>query len=143
MLQEIETNKTEQNNSVAMSENAMEAFRGILAQKKLEGYSLRVFVSGGGCCGVNYGMALDNKIQETDQVFKLSDIQMVIDDQSLPYLQGAKIDYINDPVRGAGFIVDNPNAKSGGGCSCGSEGHGHAKAEGEGCACGGSCSCNN
>ncbi len=144
MLTEIETTTQVNTDTVTMSAGAVEAVRNILTDRKLDGYSLRVYVAGGGCSGVNFGMALDNNIRENDLVFKQEDIQLVVDDQSIAYLQGAKIDYVNDPARGAGFVVDSPS-NTGGGCSCGSKsegGHQHAKAEGSSCACGGSCGCN-
>lgn len=140
MIQDVET--TTQENTVTMSASAVEAVRGILTDRKLEGYSLRVYVAGGSCCGVNFGMALDNNLRENDLTFRSEDVQIVVDDQSIAYLRGAKIDFINDPVRGAGFTVDSPSSKSES-CACGSEGHSHAEAEGESCACGGSCGCNN
>ena len=141
MLQELETSKQESVDSVSMSASAVEAVRGILAERKLENYSLRVFVSGSGCSGVSFGMTLDNNIGEKDLTFLSEDVQVVIDDQSIPYLRGAKIDFVNDPVRGAGFVVDSPSNK-GGGCSCGSESKGCSTGEGESCG-GGSCGCNN
>ena len=143
MLEEIEVKTQEDTNTVTMSASAVEAVRGILAAKKLEGYSLRVYVAGGGCSGVNFGMALDNNIRETDLTFHSGDIQVVIDDQSINYLDGAKIDYVHDPARGDGFVVDSPS-NQGGGCSCGSKGesHSHSESEGSSCACGGSCGCN-
>jgi len=143
MLQEIETTSNVNLNQVSMSDSAIEAVRDIFNQRKLEGYSLRVYVAGGGCCGVNFGMALDNNIRENDFTFQSQDIKVVVDDQSIAYLYGAKIDFINDPVRGAGFIVDSPSNAKSGGCSCGSNSHEHADSEGSSCACGGSCSCNN
>ena len=141
MLQELETSKQESVDSVSMSASAVEAVRGILAERKLENYSLRVFVSGSGCSGVSFGMTLDNNIGEKDLTFLSQDVQVVIDDQSIPYLRGAKIDFVNDPVRGAGFVVDSPS-NTGGGCSCGSESKGCSTGEGESCG-GGSCGCNN
>jgi iron-sulfur cluster assembly accessory protein len=142
MLQEIET--TTQEETVTMSASAVDAVRGILTERKLEGYSLRVYVAGGGCCGASFGMTLDNNLRDNDFTFHSGDVQVVVDDQSLPYLRGAKIDYINDPVRGAGFTVESPSNSSGS-CACSSEGHSHSHAESEEstCACGGSCSCNN
>ena len=143
MLQEIEPIVQENTTTVTMSDSAVEAVRDILNQRKLEGYSLRVYVAGGGCCGVNYGMALDNNIRDNDITFVSQDIKLVVDDQSIAYLYGAKIDFVNDPVRGAGFIVDSPASVKTGGCSCGSESHSHSESEESSCACGGSCSCNN
>ena len=127
MLQEIETQV------INVSDSAAQAVQNILTERNLEGYALRVFVSGGGCCGVNFGMALDNNFRDVDSTFASGGINVVVDNESLNYLRGASIDFVNDPVRGAGFVVDSPNAK---------QGHGHDHGEG-GCACGGSCACNN
>jgi len=114
-----------------VSPAAAQAVQSILSERKLDGYALRVFVSGGGCCGVQFGMALDNNFRDVDTTFESEGIKLVVDEVSKDYLRGASVDYVNDPLRGAGFIVDSPMAK---------QGHGHGD---EGCACGGSCSCNN
>ena len=142
MLQEIETKTiTEvETPTLNLSSAASDAVKNILAERKLEGYALRVYVAGGGCCGVNFGMALDNNFRDVDTTFDLNGIKVVVDEVSIDYLRGASIDYVNDPVRGAGFAVDSPNAK-GGECSCGS---GHAHASSGSCGCGGgSCACQN
>ena len=141
MLQEIDTKfTTETNTNITITPAAADAVKNILTERKLEGYALRVYVAGGGCCGVNFGMALDNNIRDVDTTFEANGIQVVVDEVSIDYLRGASIDFINDPVRGAGFAVDSPNAKSHshgeGGCACGSGG-------GSGGCGGGSCSCNN
>jgi iron-sulfur cluster assembly accessory protein len=141
MLQEIEIPTTVNADTVTMSATAVEAVRGILLEKKLEGYSLRVYVAGGGCGGVSFGMALDNNIRANDLTFKSDDVQVVVDDQSMPYLRGAKIDFVNDAERGAGFVVDSPSNT--GSCSCGSGSHSHSDSEESACACGGNCSCSN
>jgi len=143
MLQEIETKITTETN-IQISPAASDAVKNILAERKLEGYALRVYVAGGGCCGVNFGMALDNNIRDVDTTFEANGIQVVVDEVSIEYLRGANIDFVNDPVRGAGFAVDSPVAKAGGSCSCGSESHSHShESESGSCACGGSCACNN
>ena len=142
MLQEIETKTiTEvETPTLTLSSTASDAVKNILAERKLEGYALRVYVAGGGCCGVNFGMALDNNFRDVDTTFDLNGVKVVVDEVSIDYLRGASIDYVNDPVRGAGFAVDSPNAK-GGECSCGS---GHAHASSGSCGCGGgSCACQN
>lgn len=141
MLQEIETSKQENIDTVNISAAAAEAVRGILAERKLEDYSLRVYVAGSSCSGVSFGMALENNIRENDLTFKAHDVQIVVDDQSIYYLRGSTIDFINDPVRGAGFTVDNPS-NVGGSCSCGSKSAQDEQSEGSSCACGGSCGCN-
>jgi iron-sulfur cluster assembly protein len=136
MLQEIETSTQVNAEAVNMSAQAAEAVRGILAERKLEGYSLRVYVAGGGCSGVNFGMTLDNNIRDNDLTFKTEDVQVVVDDQSIVYLRGARIDFVNDPARGAGFTVDSPS-NVGSGCSCSSKSDGSSAESG----CGGSCGC--
>jgi iron-sulfur cluster assembly accessory protein len=132
MLQEIETKTITQiePSVITLSTAASEAIKNILAERNLEGYALRVYVAGGGCCGVNFGMALDNNFRDLDATFEANGVKVVVDEVSMDYLRGATIDFVNDPVRGAGFAVDSPNAQS----------HEHAHGEG-GCGCGGSCSC--
>ncbi len=116
--------------TVTVSPVASDAIKNIIAERKLEGYALRVYVAGGGCCGVNFGMALENNFRDDDTTFEANGVKVVVDNVSMDYLRGAHIDYVNDPERGAGFIVDSPNART------------HEHGEGE-CECGGSCSCNN
>ena len=143
MLQEIETITEKNAETIMMSPSAAQAVSRILAERKLEGYSLRVYVAGGGCCGANFGMALDNNIRSNDMTFQSQGVQVVVDDQSIVYLRGAKIDFVNDQTRGAGFTVDSP-MKNSSSCSCGSGSHSDAESEaGAACACGGSCDCNN
>ncbi len=141
MLQEIDVPATVNADFVTMSSTAVEAVRGILSERNLDGYSLRVYVTGSGCGGASFGMALDNNIRENDLTFLTQDVQIVVDDQSISYLRGAKIDFVNDPQRGAGFVVDSPSNT--GGCSCGSKNQSSAESEDSSCGCGGSCSCNN
>jgi iron-sulfur cluster assembly accessory protein len=134
MLEELDTKiitETE-TSTISLSTAASDAIKNILTERNLEGYALRVYVAGGGCCGVNFGMALDNNIRDVDTTFESDGVKVVVDEVSIDYLRGAKIDFVNDPVRGAGFAVDSPMAQS----------HGHEHGE-EACACGGSCSCNN
>ncbi len=59
-------------------------------------------------------MALDKDIRASDHLFQSAGIQVVVDEMSLEYLRGARVDFINDPLRGAGFIVDSPLASTGG-----------------------------
>jgi len=132
MLEEIDTRFTTETEaaSINLTQAASQAVKDILAERKLEGYGLRVYVAGGGCSGVQFGMALDNNFRDVDTVVEANGIRVLVDNVSVDYLRGAKIDYVNDPERGAGFVVDSPNAAK------------HEHGEG-GCACGGSCSCNN
>jgi iron-sulfur cluster assembly accessory protein len=135
MLEELETKIITETRApaVTLSAAASDAVKNILTERNLEGYALRVYVAGGGCCGVNFGMALDNNIRDVDTTFEANGVTLVVDEVSIDYLRGATIDFVNDPVRGAGFAVDSPHAKS----------HEHSEHGEGGCACGGSCSCNN
>jgi iron-sulfur cluster assembly accessory protein len=134
MLEELNTKILTETGTptISLSSAASEAIKNILTERNLEGYALRVYVAGGGCCGVNFGMALDNNIREVDTTFEANGVKVVVDEVSIDDLRGATIDFVNDPVRGAGFAVDSPSVQS----------HSHEHGEGE-CACGGSCSCNN
>ena len=136
MLEELETKIFTETNipTITLSQAASDAVKNILNERNLEGYGLRVYVAGGGCCGVNFGMALDNNIRDIDTTFNADGVMVVVDEVSIDYLRGATIDFVNDPERGAGFAVDSPNAKG--------HDHGHAHGQ-EGCGCGGSCSCQN
>ncbi|MFH1184210.1 MAG: iron-sulfur cluster assembly accessory protein [Chloroflexota bacterium] len=127
MLQDIELR------TITLTDAAAKAVSDIVAERKLEGYALRVYLAGSGCCsGVNFGMALDNNVRDVDRTFESGGVRLVVDQVSMDYLQGASIDFVNDPQRGAGFVVNSP----------GSHSHEHAHGE-EACACGGSCACSN
>ncbi|GAB4422729.1 MAG: hypothetical protein Kow002_12190 [Anaerolineales bacterium] len=125
--------------TITVSPAAAKAVVDLLTEKELEGYALRVYVAGGGCCSVQFGMALDNNFREVDKTIDAGDIKVVVDDVSMEYLKGASIDYINDPQRGTGFTINSPNAKAHshgeGSCGCGST-------AGSGGCGGGSCGCN-
>lgn len=140
MLQEIETQL------FTLTPAASQAVKDILEQRNLEGYALRVYVASGGCCGVNFGMALDNNFRDIDTLFDADGVQVVVDNVSMDYLREASIDFVNDPQHGAGFAVNSPSAKKEhghehgeGGCACGSNSDG----SGSGGCGGGSCGCNN
>lgn len=102
---------------VTLTPSAVVAVKDLLAKRNLEGYALRVFISGGGCSGFQYGMALENNIRETDLSREFDGVQVVVDEISIDYLRGATIDYV-DGVMGSGFKIENPNALSS--CGCGS-----------------------
>lgn len=80
-----------------------------------ENKPLRVFIQGGGCSGFQYGFTFDEK-KPDDIVLEQDGITVVVDPQSVQYLRGSKVNYVED-FRGAGFSVENPNST--GGCGCG------------------------
>lgn len=77
---------------------------------------LRVRVVGGGCSGFQYQLALDDESRDGDQVIEQNGVKMLVDERSLPYLNGTEIDYVED-LMGAGFRFNNPQAVSS--CGCG------------------------
>jgi iron-sulfur cluster assembly accessory protein len=124
---------------IQLTEPAIARIRQLITERQLEGYALRVFISGGGCSGMQYGMALEGEPREADLRCAFDDVEVVIDPISMDYLRGATIDYVDD-LMGGGFRIENPNALSS--CGCGhsfrtaSEGaaeHEHAQG---GCGCG-------
>jgi iron-sulfur cluster insertion protein len=78
---------------------------------------LRVFVTGGGCSGFQYGFTFDEQISDDDTSLKKSGVTLLVDPMSLQYLMGAEIDY-QENAEGAQFVIKNPNATST--CGCGS-----------------------
>lgn len=102
---------------VTLTPSAVQAVRDLLAKRELTGYALRVFVSGGGCSGLQYGMALEGNIRAEDFTREFEDVKVVVDEVSINYLRGATVDYIEN-VMGSGFKIENPNAVSA--CGCGS-----------------------
>ncbi len=78
---------------------------------------LRVFVSGGGCSGFQYGFTFDEKIEEGDSSVENQGVTLIVDPMSVQYLLGAEIDYKED-LQGAQFVIRNPNAITT--CGCGS-----------------------
>jgi len=90
--------------------------RELLEERNLPGYSLRVFVSGGGCSGLQYGMAFEQAPQEFDTVISTDGVILVVDPTSMMYIGGAVVDFV-DSLMGGGFRIDNPNAVSS--CGCG------------------------
>jgi len=77
---------------------------------------LRVGVRGGGCSGFQYALAFDTQ-RDDDEVFEDHGLRLLVDNQSLPYVDGSTIDYV-DSLQGAGFQVNNPNVVAA--CGCGS-----------------------
>ena len=101
---------------IHLTQGALLKIRKLIEERDLHGYFLRVFISRGGCSGFQYGMGLDNQIQEGDIELQFEDLNVVVDTVSLNFLEGAIVDYHED-LMGGGFKIDNPNAISS--CGCG------------------------
>lgn len=122
-----------QTEMITLTPAAVEAVRDLLQKRNLEGYALRVFVSGGGCSGFQYGMALEGNIREQDLSAEFDGVKVVVDEISINYLRGATVDYV-ESVMGSGFKIENPNAIAS--CGCGSSFRTKDSSSGEGgCNC--------
>ena len=91
---------------IALTHSAVEAVRDLLKQRDLDGYALRIYISGGGCSGLQYGMALDNNFREQDSIVETDGVKVIVDEVSIDYLRGSTVDYVND-VMASGFKIDN------------------------------------
>jgi iron-sulfur cluster assembly accessory protein len=107
---------------ITLTESAAEQIKAVRG-KSQEQRALRVYVQEGGCCGVSYGLAWDEK-QDGDQLVEQHGVQLVVDPESAEFLKGSVVDFIETP-QGRGFQVRNPNAKKPDGCSSGGCGCGH------------------
>lgn len=103
---------------MTLTSSAAQAVQELMEKRQLNGYALRVFVSGGGCSGYQYGMALEGNIREEDLKFDQYGVRLVVDEVSIQYLNGAVVDYVDDNLLGSGFKIENPNAVAS--CGCGS-----------------------
>lgn len=101
---------------VTITDEALGQLHTLLEQEGNPGLGLRLFVSGGGCSGLQYGMAFDDEIRAGDEVVEQDGVKIIVDDFSAPHVRGSEIDYV-DGLMGAGFTVHNPNAVHS--CSCG------------------------
>ncbi|GIV79424.1 iron-sulfur cluster insertion protein ErpA [Litorilinea aerophila] len=103
---------------ITLTPAAAEKLASIMEQKGLrETHALRVFVKGGGCGGMQYGMTFDDNIREGDEVYEQHGLRVLVDPTSLFYIDGSNIDYV-DNLMGGGFHIENPQAVSA--CGCGS-----------------------
>ncbi len=99
------------------TEAAASKVRDLIREEGNDMLMLRVFISGGGCSGFQYGFTFDEKTEEGDTVVEKTGVKLLIDPMSFQYLVGAEIDY-TEGLNGAQFVIKNPNAKTR--CGCGS-----------------------
>ncbi len=99
------------------TDNAANKVKQLIEEEGNADLKLRVFVSGGGCSGFQYGFTFDEEVNEDDTVLNKNGVQLLIDPMSFQYLVGAEIDY-QDGIEGSQFIIRNPNATTT--CGCGS-----------------------
>jgi len=113
----VETELIDVTPILSVTQPAIETIRNLLQQRNIPNHALRVFVTGGGCSGLQYGMAFEEAPQDFDKVVELDGVRLLVDPTSLMYLRGATIDFV-DSLMGGGFRIENPNAVSA--CGCGS-----------------------
>lgn len=103
---------------VTLTQTAAERLQSIMTEKGMaDTHGLRVFVKGGGCGGMQYGMTFESAERDGDEVTLQHGMSIYVDPMSMFYVTGASIDYV-DSLMGGGFHIENPNAVST--CGCGS-----------------------
>jgi len=102
---------------INFSDNAVKKVKELIEEEGTPDLKLRVFVSGGGCSGFQYGFSFEETMNEDDTKVEKDNVVLLIDPMSLQYLTGAEIDY-QDNVQGSQFVIKNPNATTT--CGCGS-----------------------
>jgi iron-sulfur cluster insertion protein len=99
------------------SENAARKVKSLIEEEKNPNLKLRVFITGGGCSGFQYGFTFDETVNEGDTQVEKGGVTLLVDPMSIQYLTGAEIDY-TEGLEGAQFVIRNPNATTT--CGCGS-----------------------
>ena len=102
---------------LVFTDSAANKVKQLIEEEGNPGLKLRVFVTGGGCSGFQYGFTFDEATNEDDTSMQKGGVTLLIDPMSLQYLVGAEIDY-QENIEGAQFVIKNPNASST--CGCGS-----------------------
>ena len=101
---------------IKITPRALERIKQLLEKEANPNAGLRLYISGGGCAGMSYGMSIDDAASNDDAVVKSSGVKVIVDKLSLIYLRGSTIDY-EETLQTSGFKVDNPNAAAS--CGCG------------------------
>lgn len=102
---------------VNFTDAAVNKVSALIAEEGNDQLKLRVFITGGGCSGFQYGFTFEDEVNEGDTQVEKGGVTLLIDPTSYQYLVGAEIDY-SDGVEGAQFVIRNPNASTS--CGCGS-----------------------
>jgi iron-sulfur cluster assembly protein len=101
--------------NISLTEKAAQKVKVAMDKQGRKDVALRLYVSGGGCSGFQYGLAFDNQT-DGDHVIEAHGVKLLVDEQSAQYLDGSEVDYV-ETVMGEGFRVNNPNATET--CGCG------------------------
>ena len=103
--------------ALVFTDSAADKVKALIVEEGHDDLKLRVFVTGGGCSGLQYGFTFDEITNEDDTIMQKNGVSLLIDPMSYQYLIGAEIDY-SEGLEGAQFVIKNPNASST--CGCGS-----------------------
>lgn len=106
--------------NVSLTDTAAAKVKALLSQEGRDDLRLRVAVQPGGCSGLIYQLFFDERLADGDAVRDFDGVEVVVDTMSVPYLDGATIDF-EDTIQKQGFTIDNPNAQ--GSCACGDSFH--------------------
>ena len=102
--------------SIDLTENALKRILDVIKNDSNSSSNFRVFVTGGGCSGFQYGFKFDDDVAFDDDVVEFENFTVLLDSMSYPYLYGSTIDFVED-LSGSKFVINNPNAKTT--CGCG------------------------
>lgn len=102
---------------ITITDNAASKVRSLIEEEGNDALKLRIFISGGGCSGFQYGFTFDENVNEGDTQMEKGGVSFLIDPMSYQYLVGAELDY-TEGLQGAQFVIRNPNATTT--CGCGS-----------------------
>jgi iron-sulfur cluster insertion protein len=114
---QVDLTNYENSDLLVFTDAAASKVKDLIEEERNDALKLRVFVSGGGCSGFQYGFTFDEKIQDGDTKVEKNGVTLLVDPMSFQYLTGAEIDYKED-LEGAQFVIKNPNATTT--CGCGS-----------------------
>jgi len=120
MTEQVETQSAVRADSINVSDAAAGKVKALLEQEGRDDLQLRIAVQPGGCSGLRYQLFFDERTLDGDVVTDFDGVSVVVDRMSVPYLNGAVIDFV-DTIEKQGFTIDNPNAT--GSCACGDSFH--------------------
>ena len=101
----LQDEQIDETQAISLTTTAADKIRSLLTERDLPDHGLRVFVSGGGCSGLQYGMAIEAEARQYDTVIEMENVKLFVDPTSLMYLGGISIDYAGD-LMGGGFRIE-------------------------------------
>ena len=120
MTEQVQHTHETGTDGINLSDGAASKVKALLEQEGRDDLALRIAVQPGGCSGLRYQLFFDERSLDGDQVTDFGGVAVVVDRMSVPYLNGATIDFV-DTIEKQGFTIDNPNAT--GSCACGDSFH--------------------